>query len=86
LPPPPPPLSRSPAGCRVDASTSRPLSPLVRCRSPCCRLLLLFLGGGGGGGGGGRRGGGLFDGIDEGCWQGRAIVAPASPQAQFVVV
>ena len=32
------------------------------------------------------RGGGLFDGIDEGCWRGRAIVAPASPQAQFVVV
>jgi hypothetical protein len=34
----------------------------------------------------GAGGGGLFDGINEGCWWGRAIVAPASPQAPFVVV
>jgi hypothetical protein len=39
-----PPLSRLPAGCRVDIFASRPLPPLVRCQRPCRRPLLLFLG------------------------------------------
>ena len=43
LPLPPPPLSRLPAGCHVDASASCPLQPLVHCHPPHHCLFLLFL-------------------------------------------